>query len=52
MFDDHNIAKTEIDSAKLRELSNQANCNPNFVIPSILIKEAVHIDRSEALKIS
>lgn len=52
LFDDHNIPKTQVDNEKLRELSNFVNNNPNYVLPSLLLKEPVHISKSIALNVS
>ena len=52
LFDGLNIPKTRVDDDKLRELSNYVNNNPNYVLPSLLLKEPVHISKSTALNIS
>ena len=52
LFDDLNIPKTRVDEHKLRELSNYVNNNPNYVLPSLLLKEPVHISKSVALNVS
>jgi len=52
MFDELNIPKTSIDQNKLRELTNFVNVNPTYIVPSLLLKEPVHISKSIALQVS